>query len=365
MRWPKRRYVTPDSISNPEFLNPGWLTSRLSEQGHLPSGEVLRITPGQSFESTAAFLTPLTVTYSHDAPASAPHQLIVKIYREDWYGGGLAEAVFYQEFVAAMPAAPVVTCYDVTIVPEHYYCRFVFQDISKSHAPPAGTPSQAQLEEIVDGLLQFHTKWWDHPRISRSDFFGKAGGPLRMTHATKESTFLTYCQHIAMGFRDFADDLGDELPGEWRQLCERAIAAWPSLFLNRVSSGKALTFIHGDFGLWNIYLPHDSKTHRLCFLDWETYKRSIGVYDLAYMLITADYSGDLNTRNRMEGQLLRRYHDGLLAQGIAEYDWDDCRYDYRLSVIANLFPPVGWQRLSSLQAAITAFHEWGCAELLD
>ncbi len=351
--------------SDSDYLDPGWLTSRLCEQGHLPSGEALSITPGQSFESTAAYLTPLTVTYSRDAPASAPHQLIVKVYREDWYGGGRAEAVFYQEFVAAMPAAPVVPCYDVTIVPKHRYCRFVFQDISKTHAPPAGIPGQARLEEIVDGLLQFHTQWWEHPRINRSYFLGEAGGPLRMVHATKESTFRTYCQHIARGFRDFADGLGDELPGEWRQLCERAIAVWPSLFLKRVSAGKALTFVHGDFGLWNIYLPHDAQTHRLCILDWETYKRSIGVYDLAYMLVTADYLGEPDISSRMEVQLLRRYHEGLLAHGIADYDWEACRYDYRLSVIANLFPPVGWQRLSSLRAAITAFHRWDCAELLD
>lgn len=354
----------PGLINDPEYLDPGWLTNRLSERGYLPAGEVRCITPGKSFESTAAFLTPLSVTYSRDAPALAPRRLMIKIYRKDWYGGGLAEAVFYQEFVAAMPVAPVVSCYDITIVPECHYCRFVFQDISKTHAPPSGTPSQAQLEEIVDGLLQFHTQWWEHPRISRSDFLGQAGGPLRMVHATKEATFLTYCQHIANRFRVFADDLGDELPGEWRQLCERVIAAWPSLFLNRISAGKALTFIHGDFGLWNIYLPRDPETHRLCFLDWETYKRSLGVYDLAYMLITADYLGDCDMRNQVEAQLLRRYHDGLLANGVTNYDWDDCTYDYRLSVVANLFPPVGWQRLGALQAAITAFHKWGCADLL-
>ena len=158
---------------------------------------------------------------------------------------------------------------------------------------------------------------------------------------------------------------GTNFPGEWRQLCERAIGVWPSLFLNRISAGKALTFIHGDFGMWNIYLPRDPKTHRLCILDWETYKRSIGVYDLAYMLITADYWGEPDIRNQVEAQLLRRYHDGLLARGVTEYDWEDCRYDYRLSVIANLFPPVGWQRLRALHAAITAFRKWDCADLLD
>ncbi|MDE2817768.1 MAG: hypothetical protein OXK81_13880, partial [Chloroflexota bacterium] len=104
----------PGLINDPEYLDPGWLTNRLSERGYLPAGEVRCITPGKSFESTAAFLTPLSVTYSRDAPALAPRRLMIKIYRKDWYGGGLAEAVFYQEFVAAMPVAPVVSCYDIT-----------------------------------------------------------------------------------------------------------------------------------------------------------------------------------------------------------------------------------------------------------
>jgi len=164
----------PGLISDPEFLDSSWLTNRLSEQGYLPTGEVRCIEPGKSFESTAAFLTPLSITYSRDAPSLAPRRLMVKVYRKDWYGGGLAEAVFYQEIVAAMPTAPVVSCYDTTIVPEHYYCRFILQDISKTHAPPAGTPIQMQLEAIVDGLLQFHSQWWEHPRITRSDFLGQA-----------------------------------------------------------------------------------------------------------------------------------------------------------------------------------------------
>jgi thiamine kinase-like enzyme len=49
--------------------------------------------------------------------------------------------------------------------------------------------------------------------------------------------------------------------------------------------GKNLTLLHGDAHLWNLYYPKDPETDRIILFDWETIKRGLGAYDLAYLLI--------------------------------------------------------------------------------
>ena len=43
--------------------------------------------------------------------------------------------------------------------------------------------------------------------------------------------------------------------------------------------------------------------------------------------------------------LLRRYHEALLAHGVALYSWDDLLLDYRRCVVRNLtMPIIFWSR---------------------
>jgi hypothetical protein len=75
----------------------------------------------------------------------------------------------------------------------------------------------------------------------------------------------------------------------------------------------------------------------------------------------------------MERALLKRYHHELLRYGVANYDWEECWLDYRVSAMRNLFIPawhwsvkvpaaVWW---SHLERAMLAFHDLECDELLE
>jgi hypothetical protein len=41
----------------------------------------------------------------------------------------------------------------------------------------------------------------------------------------------------------------------------------------------------------------------------------------------------------MERELLKRYHTELLRHGVANYTWDECWFDYRVSALTNLLVP--------------------------
>lgn len=169
---------------------------------------------------------------------------------------------------------------------------------------------------------------------------------------------------MAERFPDVVEKWGDDLPPEWKAVCEKAIAKWPDFLNRRIESGLGLTMIHGDYHLWNIFFPKAINTDALApyavplILDWETFKRGLGVYDLAYLLIGSGH------RKQQEKPMLKRYHDGLVELGIEGYTWTDCEADYRLSIVACLFPPLKWERIEALGWVMAAFEEWSCSELL-
>lgn len=104
-------------------------------------------------------------------------------------------------------------------------------------------------------------------------------------------------------------------------------------------------------------------------VDWQQWGVSAGPHDVAYMIALFWYP---ERRQRMERDLLRRYHRRLLEGGVTGYGWDDCWRDYRLFAIRNLLVPLwawvyghwGFHRWMQVEKAMLAFQDLECEELL-
>ena len=174
-----------------------------------------------------------------------------------------------------------------------------------------------------------------------------------MADAATPEIIQTYCEHWREALLpQFAKKAQDEFPKEMFDFALHAINSWERLYAERIKDNKALTLLHGDLHHWNIFYPKNPETDGLYFGDWETYKRGMGPYDLCY-LVGGDSSPQ--RRHEIEKDLLRYYYDGLVDGGVSGYSWEDCVYDYRLSVIATLFPPIGWQSLFRFKTPTRSF----------
>lgn len=352
-------------IISAEQITPQWLTSRLQQKGHLSHHTVTDVQIGETFESTAAFFTRLKVTYSTKSEDSPHTDLVFKDYRKGWFGGGIAESVFFNEIAAETPDPPVFRCYDFDYDRDARQCYLILEDPSTTHAetpPKADGFTAALYKQIIDALLTFHTRWWEHPRISQADFLRGRGGPLRMVDAATPEITGSYCQDWRETLLpQFAEKAQDEFSQEMFDFVLYAISGWERLYSQRIKEGKALTLLHGDLHQWNIFYPKNRGIDRLYVFDWETYKRGIGPYDLCYLV----GGGFPQQRREIEKDLLRYYYDGLVNGGVLGYSWEDCIYDYRLSVIATLFPPIGWQDMYRFKPRQIQFEDWNCQELLE
>jgi len=357
-------------LTSTDQATPEWLTGVLQKKGFLPHGEVVRVQQKPPQPLITSLITHLELSYSDDAPASAPARLFLKVAKPDLDPQissqlGKNEVEFYNTTVAFMTDAPVVRCYDAVYGPETGQWHVLLEDVSDTHfqTEPPVPPSLPHCERVIECLAKFHAFWWEHPRL------GQEIGKMLTEGSLQE--ILRDLEKQCVAFVDF---LGDRLSLERRHVYEKVLAALPRLWgrywRERFATGKGLTLIHGDAHLWSFMYPQNPTTHTIRIIDWQSWRIDSGTDDLAYMIALHWYP---ERRHALERDLIRRYHAELLRQGVKNYDGEECWYNYRLSAIGNLFIPV-WQWSAKLWAgvwwshverAMLAFHDLQCAELLE
>ena len=356
-------------ISDVAQVTPAWLTTVLHEQGCLSHGEVATIRKESPYFSGVSVLCRLTLGYSPGAPASAPSRLLLKIPlpEPDWIvtpGLRRKEVDFYVNVVSAMSHPPAVRCYEALYCPQSDRSHLLIDDLSATHSRPEFPlpPLYRHCGQLIDCIARLHAFWWNHPRLG--DDIG----------AFPDDEFVRrHYEKIEEGWGCFADFLGDRLAPERRRLYEGVLTSWPTLWRqrrDRFARAGNITLIHGDLHAFNALFPVSPHQGDVYLIDWEDWRVSVGTDDLAYMM-ALQWSPE--RRQRMEMNLLRRYHTALLTHGVTRYDWEDCWRDYRLSVIRQLFipvllwlhelPPEAWW--PHLENAALAYLDLSCAELLE
>lgn len=336
-------------ITELDQVTPEWLDSLLREQGVLSRGAVTAVQLGAS-ETHTATVSPLVISYSADAPPTAPTHLFLKLGRRR------IEVDFYNHIAPLMPDPPVVRCYDAAYAADAGRGHLLFADMTATHKEPEGTlpPQRASYEQVIACLASIHAYWWEHPQLDT-----RVG-------AVAEDVLGFVIGVAQEAFPAFVDFLGDRLSAERRALYERLFTVWPP---PTRQAGTRRTLVHGDPHLWNFLYPRNPATDRILIIDWAAWRVDVGTDDLAYMIAPFWYP---ERRARQEQDLLRYYHDVLSARGVTGYSWEQCHLDYRVSVISNLFWPIFWWKYGLPQAIwwhnmerlLLAFDDLNCAELL-
>jgi hypothetical protein len=353
------REIMPDVIASLEQLTPERLTRALEASGILPVGHVTAVEPGP-VPDVGSLVVPLLLTYSPEAPQTAPPRLILKLPHRTRRKNGWKEVSFYTTVAAQMTDPPTVRCYEAVFDAETERFHLLLEDLSASHwSHPASVlpPTQPMAEGIIVALAQLHAAWWGHPHL------GQHIG-TRPDETSLAAELALAQQH----YPAFADFLGDRLSATRRAWFEKLLAGLLPRLVQRLAPGQHLTLFHGDPHIGNFLYPHDSTQERVRILDWKSWDIGLGVADLAHMLAVYCFP---ERRARLEVSLLRQYHHHLLALGVASYPWEACWEDYRLCVARYLLFPLRqwtagrpdylwWHHLERL---LLAFEELGCEAL--
>jgi hypothetical protein len=184
--------------------------------------------------------------------------------------------------------------------------------------------SRDMAKVAVDELVRLHAPRWGDPALEALDW-------LHRDRAAQREFLLVLLPSAWDGFRDrYADHLGDDV-----------LTTGGALFGNLESylgtDTRPWTVIHGDYRLDNLLFDLTPGGVPLTVVDWQTCTHGPALQDVAYF-IGAAMPADM--RRDAETDLVRGYHAGLVAAGVADYGWDRCWRDYRRGSWAGLIMAV-------------------------
>ncbi|RBY81298.1 aminoglycoside phosphotransferase family protein [Blastococcus sp. TF02-09] len=306
----------------PDALTADWLTAALTASGSLAEGRVL--TADVRPLGTGQMCDSARIRLRYDAPGAGPASLVAKLPAADEGSRATAKAFrsyekevrFYQELADRLPVrTPRLHYADLDVATASFV--LLLEDLASAEPGDQLTGCDVDVAAAaVAELVNLHAPLWGDPALSE----------LEWLHGDPEGRGAL---------------LGEVLPMLWAGFQERYAAALPphvvqagEIYFSRLATGRAAdrvaTITHTDYRLDNLLIAPDGA---VTVVDWQTCGTGVGPSDLAYFL----GAGLLpEVRREAEDRLVRSYHDGLVAAGVAGYGWDECWLDYRRGTWAGL-----------------------------
>ena len=299
--------VTGAVVNRPEDVTPEWLSAVLEIP--VESFTTQPVGTGQMADSVRFRLEPtgtsVVLKFAAADDTSRATGVALRSYE--------TEVRFYQE-IAPTVGIRTPRCHHAAVDPASGWFTLVMEDLAPAEQGDqlAGcTVDQAAL--ALEELAKLHAPRWGDPTLLALDWFHKGDQAGDATVAIVQGLLPGFCDRYAERLTD------DQL-----ETARRVVASLPHLFSQR--AGRVLTVAHGDYRLDNMLFGTAEGGPPLAVVDWQTTTTGPGLTDASYFLGAGLLPPD---RRAAEHDLLRMYHDRLLAAGVEGYPWDECWSDYR------------------------------------
>ena len=236
------------------------------------------------------------------------------------------ELAFYQQ-IAPLVSLSVPRLYYGAIDTESGHVILVLEDLHL--ARQGDTLDGCSVQDaalLIEHLAQFHAQWWEHPRLETFSWLPRWGGDAHMAQ-----------QRYIQCLEPFLKQFGSRVPKQIREVMDVLSTRYGAV-RERLKQFPA-TLIHADLHLDNVLFSPSIHQPGVSVIDWQSVARGRGVIDLALFLF-----GSLKTTTRrvVEDDLLRHYHQGLLAGGVTGYDFPQLMEDCQLVLLWLLGAKVVW-----------------------
>lgn len=312
-------------------ITPAWLTEVLREEGvvgqdrQVVAVELAAEVAGMGFMGEVDHLR---LTY--DGPSDAPSTMVAKLPTQDPDVRAMLaparvferEARFYRDLAPQLPATP--RCYHAAIDVDDDDFLLLLEDLSELRLGDqlAGC-SGDDADRAIDALAAFHATFWESPALAGLDWLPPVNDPgMKIGAQIYEASLPRFLEVFDHALEPWMPAVAERFGSHMSGLLDR-FAAMPT------------TIGHFDYRLDNLFFDDAAGSVRM--FDFQATSRGGFAYDLGYFT-----SQNVTTEERRakEDELLARYHDGLRAGGVADYNLDQLEADHRVGVLYGWFIPV-------------------------
>jgi hypothetical protein len=304
-------------VLKPEEMDAAWFTQLLRERGH--DVTVSGITRTRIGTGQIGKCIRFDLVYT-GAAGNAPASLVGKFPSDELLSRqtGVAlrnyyrEVSFYRQLAGKLSIA-VPECYYAAIIDEGPDFVLLLQDMTPAQQGDqlSGCSAETARAAVLE-LVGLQAPTWCDDSLHQYDWLLPGGDEI--------DTPSLYAQLLP----GFLDRYGAALAADERDIISRvgASASCP-LF---VPASTPFCIEHVDYRLDNMLIRETDGESRMTVVDWQTPCIGKPMNDVAYFM----GSGLLpEVRREVEGDILRDYHAALREAGIEDYDWEQCRTDYR------------------------------------
>ena len=240
------------------------------------------------------------------------------------------EIQFYQN-IDPKAALPIVRCHDAYLFADGKEFLLLLDDISDDYCT-AGNTDLNTIDirlNIAESMAKFHSYYWN----------GANTGELKYLHGDtnknleEKRSFLT---NSLEKFLPYASDFyNSELLDIYQFVLKDAIE-YEKMVIDRIEHFNNISVIHGDSHVFNIMIPKE-PSYKPLLVDFQFWRMGLSTVDIMN-LTRVSFPWRNDPEKHLE--ILKHYYNALLAHGIKNYDWEECLYDYFLSVAYAVFGPV-------------------------
>jgi len=311
--------------ASPDELTADWLTSVLSPQGLGPNciescdAELLGGDQGMTGQ-----LVRLRIRY-RDELAGLPATLIAKFPAAEPAERAVISAlghyereVRFYELLSSRTPVPTPHCYYSHLDSATGFALLVLEDLARArNGNSIAGCSLMRSARVLLTLAMLHATWWQALDLAQASWLRLRFlvAPEAMADAFSDA-WPSFLQKLSIPVTSQISEMG-----HW--IKQNLHNAATTLF-----DSAPRTLIHNDVQADNLFFGEVDE--EVIFIDWQmaTYARC--VIDVADWI-----RGQLEpeVRRTIESQLLRLYHDALVANGVHDYTIEQCLADYRLATV--------------------------------
>jgi hypothetical protein len=310
--------------ASPNELSADWLSSVLSAQGWGPcrvesfatelfggeqgmTGELARVRLRYREERPGL---PETVITKFSAPEPGARAMISEL-------GHYEREVGFYELLAARTPVPLPQSYYALHDSDTGFALLVLEDLGRAHnGNSIAGCSIDEVDLVLAALARLHAAWWRADDLAGADWLRLRSltAPEAMAAAFGDC-WPMFLAKLSIPVTPEIIDLGD-----W---VGQNVGAATTLF-----DAGPRTLIHNDVQPDNLFFA--DVDGGVIWIDWQMATCARCVIDVANWI-----RGSLepDVRRPVEPELLRRYHQALVENGVPDYSLDQCAADYRLAAV--------------------------------
>jgi hypothetical protein len=321
-------------------LTPEWFTSALRQGGTIREKMTVIAARNELLGSgQLGMVVRSELTYDRGGTGAdqAPGSVVVKLPAEDptrrqtGVAMGLYESEirFYKE-IAPRAGIAVPRLHWADLEPNTGRMTLVIDDLTDraevGDMIARATPEQAEL--AFGELAKLHASLWNNASLRELRWLAdpaRAQMLFDSVPAAVEPFKRAYADRLEPRHIALIERLGPNAP------------QWPTAALI-----APLVVVHGDFRLDNMMFGTTPQAPPIAILDWQATRLGPPLLDHSIFLGSCMSTED---RRAHEWDLLRSYHERLLAAGVTGFDWNDCIQSYRISALYPLLLTVSFSLL--------------------